>query len=447
MNTLSKINIGVSKEKYKTIVAPPTLDDNIISGIERAKKRRVLRLFKPIYGAAAVFFLFMFLVNTSVAFAKVVNEVPVIRNFANAVIINPGIKYALKEGYIQDIDKSAEKDGIKITITRVIGDNKKLIFGYTVEGFEEKEGKFIAVSRISIEDESGTPLETFLSGGIGDYKDQGLKPLKNEKYFEIGMSGKDKLPKKINVVFKGIDNLNDIGRKEAFSGTTFKIPIELKGKILNVEPEIYEVNKTVKLGDLKLQIDEMRIYPMVTEVVVDYIVGKDNKFTWLDNGYLEDEKGRIFRLSSGSSSLEGDKYLLRFSGGAFNNSKELTLKAIGMFYQPIEDRFLVLDRKAQRLLDDGGYGIEYVTTNYREDNAEFVFKAKADSKIAIISLSFGDNTKYRGGYTSFTGRDGEQKVEDFGVKIDKAAADKDILKFAVSSIHKDKTESFSVKLK
>ncbi len=186
---------------------------------------------------------------------------------------------------------------------------------------------------------------------------------------------------------------------------------------------------------------------MVTEVVVDYIVGKDNKFTWLDNGYLEDEKGRIFRLSSGSSSLEGDKYLLRFSGGAFNNSKELTLKAIGMFYQPIEDRFLVLDRKAQRLLDDGGYGIEYVTTNYREDNAEFVFKAKADSKIAIISLSFGDNTKYRGGYTSFTGRDGEQKVEDFGVKIDKAAADKDILKFAVSSIHKDKTESFSVKIK
>lgn len=444
---MSKINIEASKEKYKTIVAPPALDNSILSGMERAKKRRALRFFKPISGTAAVFILFIFLVNTSVVFAKAVNEVPVIRNFANAVIINPGIKYALKEGYIQNINESAEKDGIKITITRVIGDNKKLIFGYTVEGFEEKEGKFIAVSRISIEDENGTPLETFLSGGIGDYKDQGLKPLKNEKYFEIGMSGKDKLPKRINVVFKGIDNLNDIGRKEAFSGTTFKIPIELKDKILNVEPEIYEVNKTAKLGDLKLQIDEVRIYPMVTEVVVDYIVGQDNKFTWLDNGYLEDEKGRIFRLSAGSSSLEGDKYLLRFSGGAFNKSKELTLKAMGMFYQPMEDRFLVLDRKTKKLLDDGGYGIEYVTTNYREGNPEFVFKPKADSRIASISLSFRDNTKYRGGYTSFTGKDGDQKVEEFGVRIDKEAVDKDVLKFAVSYINKDKTESFYVKLK
>lgn len=444
---MSKINIEASKEKYKIIVAPPTLDNSIISGMERAKKRRRNKLLKPIYGAAAVFLLFIFLVNTSVVFAKAVNEVPVIRNFANAVLINPGIKYALKEGYIQDINKADEKDGIKITITRAIGDNKKLIFGYIIEGIDEKDGQFIGSRGINIEDENGKTLEVSLYNGSGDYKDQGLKPLKNEKYFEVDMVGKDKLPKKINVVFKGIDNLNNMDRKEAFSGATFKMPIELKDKILNVEPEIYEVNKTVRLGDLKLQIDEMRIYPMVTEVVVDYVVGKDNKFTWLDNGYLEDEKGRIFRLSSGSSSLEGDKYLLRFNGGAFNNSKELTLKAMGMFYQSMEDKFLVLDRKAQKLLEDGGYGIEYASTNYDEDNAEFVFKPKADSKIASISLSFRDNTKYRGGYTSFTGKDGDQKVEEFGVRIDKEAVDKDVLKFAVSYINKDKTESFYVKLK
>jgi len=447
MNTLSKIDIEVSKEKYKTIVAPPSLDNSIISGMERAKKRRVLRLFKPIYGAAAVFFLFMFLVNTSVAFAKAVNEVPLIRDLANVVLINPGIKYALEEGYIQDINKSDEKDGIKITITRVIGDNKKLIFGYTVEGFEEKDGQYIGASRISIEDEGGTPFGFLLSGGIGDYKDQGLKPLKNEKYFEIDMSGKDKLPKRINVVFKGIENLNDMDKKEAFSGTTFKIPIEVKDKILNVEPEIYKVNETVKLENLNLQINEMRIYPMVTEVVINNVVGKDNKFTWLDNAYLEDEKGRIFRLSSGSTSIEGDNYLLRFNGGAFNNSKELTLKTKGMFYQPIEDKFLILDKKSKKLLDDGGYGIEYVASNFREGNEEFVFKPKADSEILSISVSFRETTKYLGGYTNLTGRDGDQKVEEFGVIIDKEAANKDILKFAVYSISKYKTESFSVKLK
>lgn len=444
---MSKVNLNLNNEKYKAIAAPPQLDDQIAMGIKRAKNHRRNRALKPISGVAAVFFIFMFLVNTSVVFAKAVNDVPVIRNLANVVLINPGIKYALKEGYIQTINKYAESNGIKITVTRVIGDNKKLIFGYIIEGFKEEEGKYIGAGSIKIENENGAPLEVLLTWGAGDYKEQGLKPLANEKYFEIDMSGRDKLPQNINVVFKGIENLNDPNRKEVFSDTIFKVPVEFKDKILNVEPEIYKVNKIQELGQLKLEVREIRVYPMVTEVVINNEVGKGNKFTWLDNAYLEDEKGNIFRLSSGSTSLGGDNYLLRFNGGAFNNSKELTLKTLGMYYQPIEDKFLILDKKAQKLIDDGGYGIEYVSTNYKEGLAEFVFKPIADSKIASISVSFREATKYHGGYTNATGIDGYQRVEEFGVKIDEEAANKDILKFAVSNIHKYKTESFSIRLR
>lgn len=444
---MSKINIDLNTEKYKAIEAPPQLEDNIAMGIKRAKKHRRNRVLKPISGVAAVFFIFMFLVNTSVVFAKVINEVPLIRNLANVVLINPGIKYALEEGYIQTINKSVESNGIKITVTRVIGDNKKLIFGYTIEGFKEEEGKYIGAGSIKIENENGAPLEVLSSWGAGDYKEQGLKPLANEKYFEIDMSGRDKLPQNINVVFKGIENLNDPNRKEVFSDTIFKVPIEFKNKILNVQPEIYKVNKIHELGELKLEVREIRVYPMVTEVVINNEVGKDNKFTWLDNAYLEDDKGNIFRLSSGSTSLGGDNYLLRFNGGAFNNSKELTLKTLGMYYQTMEDKFLILDKKAQKLIDDGGYGIEYVSTNYKEGLVEFVFKPKADSQITSISVNFGDSSKYHGGYTNYTGSGENQRVEEFGVKLDEEAVNKDILKFVVSSISKYKTDSFSVRLR
>lgn len=444
---MSKIDMNLNNEMYKAIEVPPQLDDKIAKGIEMAKKHRRNKFLKPISGIAAVFFIFMFLVNASVVFAKAINTVPLIRNLGNLVLINPGIKYALEEGYIQTINKSAESHGIKIKVTRIIGDNKKLIFGYTIEGFKEEEGKYLGAGTINLEDEKGFSLKVLLTWGAGDYKHQGLKPLPNEKYFEIDIIEKDNIPKNINIIFKGIGNLNDPDRKEVFSDAVFKVPVELKDKILNVEPEIYKVNKIQELHELKLEVKEIRIYPMVTELVINNKVGKDNKFTWLDNAYLEDEKGNIFRLSSGSTSLGGDNYLLRFNGGAFNNLKELTLKTLGMYYQPYVDKFLILDNKAQKLINDGGYDIEYVSSNYKEGLAEFVFKPKSDSKITSISVNFGDTSKYHGGYAHYTGSEENQKIEEFGVRIDEGSANKDILKFVVSNIQKYKTESFSVKLK
>lgn len=444
---MSKIDINLSKEKYKDIASPQGLDNVIQRGREKALRRRKLRYKRPMWGLVASILGFVILLNTSVAFAKVMSKVPLIRDFANVVLINPGIKYALEEGYIQDINKTCEVDGVKVTLTRIIGDSKRLIFGYLIEGVEEKEGQYISPRTIDIEDENGKQLETFQSHGPGDYSTDGLKPLKNEKYFEVGLGGKDNLPKNINVVFDKIVDMNNPDREQVLSSTKFSISIEIKDKILQVEPQVYLLNKEVDLDGFEVLIREMRVYPMGTEVVIKRDLGKEQRFTWLKDGYLEDEKENIFRLTSGRNTEDGDQYILNFAGGAYNKSKHLTFKGRGMFYQPKIDREIVIDKSAGRIIEDGGYGIELLSIENKGEETQFNFKPKEGEKIESIDLRLiGDSKSYSQFWHNYEGNE-DRYIKEFGVTVDSASVKGDTVKFAVTWIHKFQTSSFEIELK
>lgn len=444
---MSKININLSKEKYKGVTSPKGLDSTIQRGREKALRKRRMKYKKPMWGLVASILTFIILLNTSVAFAKAVSNMPLIRDFANVVLVNPGIKYAFEEGYIQDVNKTCEVDGVKVTLTRIIGDNKRLIFGYTVEGIEEKEGQYISPRTIDIEDKDGKKLEMSQSQGTGDYSADGLKPLKNEKYFEVGLGGKDNLPKNINVVFDKIVDMNNPDREKVLSTTKFSISIEIKDKILQVEPQVYVLNKEVDLDGLNVFIREMRVYPMGTEVVIKRDLGKEQRFTWLNDGYLEDEKENFFRLTSGRNTEAGDEYILTFAGGAYNKSNHLTLKARGLFYQPRIDREVVIDKSAGKLIEDGGYGIELLSIENKGEETQINFKPKEGEKIRSIDLRLvGDSKSYSQFWHNYEGKD-ERYIKEFGVTVDNASAKADILKFAVTWIHKFQTSSFEIEIK
>lgn len=447
MRILSKIDINLSKEKYKDIASPQGLDSVIQRGREKALRKRKLRYKRPMWGLVASILTFIILLNTSIAFAKAVSNVPLIRDFANVVLVNPGIKYAFEEGYIQDINKACEVDGVKVTLTRIIGDNKRIIFGYTIDGIEEKEGQYISPRTIDIEDEKGKKLETFQSHGSRDYSADGLKPLKKEKYFEVGLGGKDSLPKNINIVFDKIIDMNNTDRDQILSQGKFTMNIEVKDKILKVEPQIYALNKEVDLDGFKVFIREMRVYPMGTEVVIKRDLGKEQRFTWLKDGYLEDEKENIFRLTSGRNTEAGDEYILTFAGGAYNKSKNLTFKARGMFYQPKIDREIVIDKKSRRIIEDGGYGIELLSIENKGEETQINFKPKEGEKIESIDLRLiGDSKSYSQFWHNYEGND-DRYIKEFGVTVDSTSVRDDILKFAVTWIHKFQTSSFQIELK
>ncbi|MFR1709376.1 MAG: DUF4179 domain-containing protein [Clostridium sp.] len=466
---MSNIDFDKAKVQYNSIEMPNDLDTSLMIGMKSGIRKRKMRSRVPIYSIVVMVIGFVLCINTSVVFAQAMRNIPIIKDFADIVIINEGIKYALKEGYIQTINKSVEIDGIKVTITRVIGDNKQLIFGYTIDGKGINKDDYYGLNEWKIKDTKGNEfMEGILSYGYGDYEKDGLKPLKGEKYFSIESMNVKDIPRELILTFNGIVNDGIIASGER------EIPIELNEKIVSVEPEIYNVNKNVELGEQNLFIKEMRVYPMGTEVVVSNSVDKENKFGWLDNCYLEDEKGRIFTLSSGTSKGEGSEdYILTFNGGAYSRSKELTLYSKGMFYNPIKERQLIVDVKNQILLQGGEYGLklEHIkdykeVRNPDEDNSykvvysdeenneglnediiyeamEVKFTILPPYNIENISISHPDATRSSSSQRS-DGTGGEVSLY-----FDKYTLKAGKLHIKIDSMYVDKmkTEEFSVRLK
>lgn len=475
---MNNIDLEKCKKTFEDIKIPDNLNISIEEGKRKALKNRRIKSKMPIAGAVAVFLTFIILINTSVTVAEAVDNIPVLKNVAEMLRINEGIKFAMEEGYIQEVNKVIEKDGVKITITRVIGDCTKLIIGYTIEGGELNEETNKGYAGINI---TTTEKDKFLSGyisygGTQNYSSDGLEPLPGEKYITTGNMDMNDIPKEILINFKGIQKKNYVNgiAAELVNVGDFSIPVELKEQIIKVMPEIRTINKSINLGDHNLLIKEMRIYPMSTEVIVDSKVGNNDIFGWLDNCYLQDEKGRAFALTSGESSKETGEYTLSFNGGAYGKAKELTLITEGMYYDPLEGRELVVDLKNKKLLEGDQYGIKLASIDkymlYQEEpgvnsylealnediekvqlkdekqiqyqGIEIRFKA-ADSSIKSINLS---HEKYK--RSSSANLEGEYLAEA-SIYFDEVDLKEDTISINLNLLQgeNNKTEGFSFKLK
>ena len=477
---MGNINFNEDKKKYEAIEVPKDLTIDILKGMKRGRKVRTIKKSIPICSLGTIFLAFFLTVNTSISFAEAMRNIPVIKDFTNIILVNEGIKYALDEGYIQYVNKSCEIDGVKVTITRIIGDKRKLIFGYTVEGERTDKDSYLGLRNLKIKDAGNNEdIKAMYGYGTGDYKKDGLKPLKNERYFSLENVESCKMPKEIIIIFDGIINHSKFidGEEEEISDSEFKIPIELEEKIINVEPEVYEVKKLVELGEQELYIDEIKVYPMTIELMVDRSVNDVDKLVWLDNCYIEDEKGKIFTLSSGSEYEKG-KYIMSFNGGAYKKSKELILYSNGMYYNPKEKREIILDLKNKKLVSGEEYGIQFddikiykeakiegeeshyevITEDYnsnsirdtKKEQKEYVYegievslKTIPEHELTNVSLNHEEAIRY-----GTSTRDGV--VTDISIYFEEQyLREQEYLHIDISSAHSEKmkTEPFSIKLK
>lgn len=480
---MSNINFNESKEKYNSIKSPLDLNINIETGMKSGQRHRKIKARAPLYSFFAIFLAFTITINTSVAFAEAVKDIPILKDIAEILRVNDGIKYALKEGYIQDINKTVEVDGVKVTITRIIGDYSQLIIGYKIEGKSLSKDDLYGFDTFNIFTKDGDPIGGLISHEFRDYSADGLKPLPGESYISIGNVKVEKLPKDLVITFADIVNMN-----KSFGSTDYtvvdteysSIEIELTDKIMNVQPEIYPLNKSVNLGDETLMIKEMRVYPMSTDLIINYEVGDNNVFGGLDNCYLQDEEGRTFGQYLGQNLNDNTEYTLTFNGGAYGKSKELTLYSDGMFYDPKEGRQLVVDLKNKTLIDGGQYGVELIgiknCDEYKAndealdegtskavgyayegetivanshkpliyDGVEIGFRALPGYGITMMNLSHPNFSS-----SSMSSYIDENNPVEAYLYFDELQADDDMITISMDFLHsnRNKTEGFSIKLK
>lgn len=411
------------KIDFENIKIPDKLDYTIENSLKRARKRRRLNFIRNLSTSiAAVFVVFILTVNTSSVFAQTMMKIPIIKNIVELVKFDKGLENAVKEGYINAVDKSAEDKGIKVTVDNIIFDNKRLVILYSIK--TEKPCYDVYMRKLKLADEKGKEIEGCTSSyGM-------LTPNDEHNLFKGSIDVHFMENKQISSIIYLSSDLIDIkyNDRNNYAGIegNWRIEIKIPNYICD-QSNNYSIDKEILIGDIKVKIKEASISPTTCEIGVSFKSDKYKSFR-LVNARIIDEKGTVYKnyLSTISETSECEnKYI--FESPLFSKSKHLKLYFDGIYFIPNRDDYITVDIKNNKIIDNAGYGIELKYINNEKNELKLGFTItdeeilKNNKKYNYVGgIDFGDvydeNGKKCGVASRGFGMDGDEQHQDISIE-------------------------------
>jgi hypothetical protein len=151
------LNMDKAKECYDNIVIPDNIDDFILKGMAQGKKHKIKsigRIYKGI-AAALVIGILVTSIRVSPAFASYLSNIPVVDRIIQFINYDKGLKRAVDNGLLQEIDVWDEHQGIKLTLHNVIADKARIVL---MASLENDNGRIITIDKIYLTDKYGKEL-------------------------------------------------------------------------------------------------------------------------------------------------------------------------------------------------------------------------------------------------------------------------------------------------
>jgi len=268
------------REWYKNLEVPGLagIDQAISKGIKKAKKQKLRN--NILRSAAAVVLItfvgFSVLVNTSYAFAQSIIKLPPLRAIAKLVALDPTLKAALDNDYIQLVGATQEtKDGY-LSIHYIVADAQQI----TV---------FVSEKDINFDQcllyDNAANLEILCSSGMTRTAEN--ETLKKPEMFAITYDIAD-----------GYTLSSDLRLDFILRGSSEKLsfPIKLDQKFRNNVRD-YLLGKEVNIDGQKITFDKIRISPTKARV---YIKPSNENSSYIKGLTLRliDEKGKAWNTES-----------------------------------------------------------------------------------------------------------------------------------------------------
>lgn len=446
------------KERYEKIDIPSELDLTIEKAINRGKREKRSRILRPAAAAAVLIAAFIFTVNVSPAFAHYLENVPGLSYLVNLVKFDKGLTMAVENGCIQKIDKYAEDKGIKFTVDNVILDRKRMIISYTIESKDNYEG--LIPHNVSVTGGNGEKISALLSYGSPDNSSFD-KDGKARGIIDIQYPGdsNETFPEEIVLNIKSFyeQPLTDQNLIEGNWSVDFK----LDKVLISVSPKVINAQMEFTLGQMKFNVDYVKVYPTIIEMKVSADKGNSYRFTGFKDLYLEDEKGN--RYTCHGSTFPDGETVLNFESNYYIDAKELYLNGSGVFLMPREDQYLVIDLDSKKVTEDGGYGIECLydrkdelwndrvydfTIAFKINDTEIAQNGRFinGSGIGLDTMAFDENNN---AYTiggNFSAVNSNDMDTEFGFLIEKMDKIPHTLKIKIDSVAKGIMEPFRIRL-
>ncbi len=354
-----------NNNSQENIKLPENIDDYIYRGIKRGKTRRSSRIIKHTTGVVMCLALTLFIASILVSpvMASNVSKIPGLKYIVELVRSDKGLLSAIDNDYIQNIDKSCEKLGIKLTIKDIIADNNGIIVFYSIENNSSYKSPQIWDYKLLNED--GEQLKMNASSDYiptDDAMYEGKIEFSNDETNESS-NIPDVVILQTNIaVKKPLSSENDTkqqnlnllfaenGSKEILNDI-WEVASPIDQTNFTEQEKVYKIEQSVEVEGQKILFEDIKIYP--TESILSISFDKTNTKELLSFEDLKiiDENGKeLNRKDNGiiGSSSEFSKKLY-FQSNYFENTKELYITGNLIKALDKKDAYFIIDTQQKQI--------------------------------------------------------------------------------------------------
>lgn len=343
-------DISAFKEVFENIPIPPELDRCIKLAIRKGRRARNQgRLFK--FLAAAIIFLFFgftLCVNLSPAFAAYIADMG-LDSLVKLFSFDQGLANIVRRGFGKLSSPSATDKGITVTVESAIYDGRKLILAIRIDSHRELESVWLKDLRLR-----------HVSGNMTSrsFPDAGESSRVHWQFLEYDLNGST-LPDKLFFECTEIEISNsspeENGREMLTGNWSIVFSLEDR-KLQEYKPVEVTVNKTAAMGEVRFTIESMAIYPTAIDVKISLDPNNPVRIAGFNNPRLIDGEGHEYTFKK----FSGKNGILSFESAYFAGARDLTLALDGIYTLPLSETYFIIDIDNETVLDDGGYGIEFL---------------------------------------------------------------------------------------
>ena len=334
-------------EEYEALLhepeeLPPALEGTVGRARARARRRRLWRrLSAPAGSVAAVFAVFVLMVNLWTPFALACGKVPILKELAAAVAFSPSLKAAVEHDYVQYIGQSQTDNGITVNLEYLIPDRGQLLFFVTVTSPEEMT--HVMIHPICTDGE-GNKLEGYSATS------QSIEPGVLSDAFSLTANRPDAvLPQVLHLTCQ-VSWRSDLREPDAV--VEFVFPLETA---LSSQGEVIEVGQWLELDGNRIYVDSLELYPAHARMLLEEDPDNTETLSGLEF-YLTDGLGNRYEDGSASGVVSwGDSYW--FESPFFSPSREFTLHITGAEWLEKGREYLPVDLNTGEALADPPEGI------------------------------------------------------------------------------------------
>ncbi|GMQ59304.1 hypothetical protein AN1V17_37010 [Vallitalea sediminicola] len=308
-------------------------------------------------------------------------------------ITDRGVKQAIKNNYIQDVDISEEHDGIIVTADNIIIDGSRILIFYNIESNIHRDSyKYLSSVTYNIMDENGSEIPAILE--IPDYNFNLDTKKKLYSHFDMILSPQIDIPSNIQLdINLKVATHSSKSNNKGYSNKSVELPykwkmnIPIDKKIFDNKKRVYDLDKNIEIEGQKIIINKLTVYPTASLLDISFDQNNTMNILGLQDFKLvsdgEEYNNGIDGVSS--SIIDGYNRVLYYESDYFGNDKEIYIKGSGIKVIDKSKADIIVDVENNKLLKSPDDNLELEEIDNYNDSYKIILKY-TDKPFALASI-------------------------------------------------------------